>query len=480
MWRAGDDEDHEGQQFLLLTSRNRIQTPNSVLDLRNFLPSSPPTNDKKRVSVAMRFQWAFLQLLHNAEFEELSARDLMLTSSLKTIIFLPCQYTLIGRKHLTFKDVLQTEEVHDWTKRLKLWLKELRLFQHSFQQEDMSSDDVLGVDELSDKELPIWFAAQRAVSCYEGLLSPIGPRERLLRRLFTWSGLISPTPEKTFEPDGDSNASEPYTSKIVHLPIFLSRISVSDIWRPATRKYCGNDIWKMLKTSTSILLSQSILQEPAFQELILLYTVVVDEKDTGQRVDVPSLQLKIYEQIPIPELPDIFPHKKLSFRIIDTWCSLYFMHLIVSASMVLVISFAKIIQSYEPCLFMFFKNLYSLIQQGDNSVCFIMQTVIIFCHRFFLRQFYAKNDGSKIFCLVYQLALLSYASLLSLVNFISQGVLFPTFITFYILCAFAIASKNEKQSLKFLILSLIKPTTLAKHYKLKKDLLILSGVSCLH
>ncbi|KAL5570654.1 hypothetical protein UlMin_027229, partial [Ulmus minor] len=110
-----------------------------------------------------------------------------------------------------FKDVLQTEEVHDWTKRLKLWLKELHLFQHSFQQEDMSSDDVLGVDKLSDKELPIWFAAQRAVSCYEGLLSPIGPRERLLRRLFTWSGLISPTPEKTFEPDGDSNASEPYT-----------------------------------------------------------------------------------------------------------------------------------------------------------------------------------------------------------------------------------------------------------------------------
>ena len=41
-------------------------------------------------------------------------------------------------------------------------------------------------------------------------------------------------------------------------------------------------------------------QEPAFQELILLYTEEVDEKDTGQRVDVPSLQLKIYERIPIP------------------------------------------------------------------------------------------------------------------------------------------------------------------------------------
>ncbi|KAL5539410.1 hypothetical protein UlMin_045105 [Ulmus minor] len=425
MWRAGDDEDHEEQEFLLLTacldsilhaehksiledmrsdyfrngkfddddamgldsgingigrsidekeefgyeaeeieSKNPIPF-NYVLDLRNFLPS-PPRNDKKRVSVATRFQRAFLQLLNNAEFEELSARDLVLTSSLNTdyLLTLPIyvdwkkaseSYAIIFRRGYTtekqkgllivekldyvqskllrgifsiiskpagklgswiteaFKDAFQTEEVRDWTKRLKLWLKGLRLFQHSFQQKDMSSDDVLGVDELSDKELPIWLAAQRAVSRYEGLLSPIGPRERLLRRLFTWSGLISPKPETTFEPDGESNASEPYTS-----PIFLSRISVSDIWRPATRKYCGNDIWKMLKNSTSILLSQSILQEPAFQELILLYTEEVDEKDTGQRVDVPSLQLKIYERIPIPELPVIFPHKKLSFRIIDT------------------------------------------------------------------------------------------------------------------------------------------------------------------
>ena len=113
--------------------------------------------------------------------------------------------------------------MHDWTKRLKLWLKELHLFQHSFQQKDMSFDDVLGVDELSDEELPIWVAAQRAVSCYEGRLSPIGPRERLLRRLFTWSGLISPTPEKTFEPDGDSNASEPYTRSI---PIHFSFLHI--------------------------------------------------------------------------------------------------------------------------------------------------------------------------------------------------------------------------------------------------------------
>nr|XP_048318624.1 uncharacterized protein LOC125418637 [Ziziphus jujuba var. spinosa] len=58
--------------------------------------------------------------------------------------------------------------------------------------------------------------------------------------------------------------------------------------------------------------------EPAFQELILLYTEEVDKGDTEIKSEVPSSQLKIYERIPIPELPVVFPHKKLSFRIIDT------------------------------------------------------------------------------------------------------------------------------------------------------------------
>lgn len=80
-------------------------------------------------------------------------------------------------------------------------------------------------------------------------------------------------------------------------------------------KNCGNDIWKRLKTSISILLSQSVLQEPAFQELILLYTK--DGRNSADKTQVPSLQLKIYEKIPIPDLPVIFPDKKLSFRIID-------------------------------------------------------------------------------------------------------------------------------------------------------------------
>lgn len=37
-----------------------------------------------RVAVATRFQRAFVQLLYNAQFEELSAADLMLTSALNT------------------------------------------------------------------------------------------------------------------------------------------------------------------------------------------------------------------------------------------------------------------------------------------------------------------------------------------------------------------------------------------------------------
>ncbi|RVW85147.1 hypothetical protein CK203_032914 [Vitis vinifera] len=134
-----------------------------------------------------------------------------------------------------------------------------------------------------------------------------------------------------------------YKLENILMPISLSRITLGDIWRPATRKNCGNDFWKMLKTSISILLSQSILQvlaiyychyeiivniilkisafsnqEPAFEELILLYTEEVSEGESKYKSEVPSLQLKIYERIPIPDLPVVFPHKKLSFRIIDT------------------------------------------------------------------------------------------------------------------------------------------------------------------
>lgn len=196
---------------------------------------------------------------------------------------------------------------------MKLWLEELSLFQQSYLNDEQNSESLLGVDQLSDCDLPIWLAAQRAVSRYEGFLSAIGPRGRLLRKLLARVGLLPPTPETPFQLDSVSSVSEPYLR-----PTFLSRISLGDIWRPATRKYCGNDVWKMLKTSVSILLSQSILQEPAFQELILLYTKDFAEGDIEEDSEAQALELKIYERIPIPDLSVVFPHKKLSFRIIDT------------------------------------------------------------------------------------------------------------------------------------------------------------------
>ncbi|KAL9430464.1 hypothetical protein AB3S75_025787 [Citrus x aurantiifolia] len=341
------------------------------LDLWNLLGSSVKnvksySDRESRLAVATRFQRAFMQLLHNAQFEELSAEDLKLTSALNSdyLLNLPIyvdwkrasesnaiifrrgyaterqkgllivakldylQSRLLQRIFFIISKPLgkvgkwisealskacQTEEVQEVVNRMKLWLEELSLFRQSYFSNEQTSDNLLEADRLSDGELPIWLAAQRAVSRYEGFLSPVGPRGRLLRKLLKWIGLATSTPETPFQLETDSNASEPYSR-----PISLSRISLSDIWRPATGKHCGKDIWKMLKTSVSILLSQSILQEPAFQELILLYTDDMDEKETKDKDEVPSLRLKIYERIPIPDLPVIFPHKKLSFRIIDT------------------------------------------------------------------------------------------------------------------------------------------------------------------
>ncbi|XP_062154883.1 uncharacterized protein LOC133862961 isoform X4 [Alnus glutinosa] len=371
---AGDDINGVGSVERYEEEDNELDKPISFihgLDLRNLLGSSDKNVKKysdggSRVAVATRFQRTFMQLLYDAQFEELSARDLMLTSAMNTdyLLTLPVYvdwkrasesnaiifrrgYATERQKGLlivekldyiqskllrgiffiiskplgklvtwineALKTAIQTKEVQEWSERMKLWLKDLSVFQQSSLYNQRVSDDLLGVQQLSDRDLPIWLAAQRAVTRYEGILSPVGPRRRLLRKLLSWIGLIPPTPETPYELDKDSNSSESYKR-----PIFLSRISLSDIWRPASRKYCGNNLWKIFKTSISILLSQSILQEAAFQELILLYTKEDSKSDAESKADVQSLQLKIYERIPIPDLPVIFPHKKLSFRIIDT------------------------------------------------------------------------------------------------------------------------------------------------------------------
>lgn len=44
-------------------------------------------------------------------------------------------------------------------------------------------------------------------------------------------------------------------------------------------------------------------QEPAFQELILLYTDETAQSENKNKSEMLPLQLKIYEKIPIPDLP---------------------------------------------------------------------------------------------------------------------------------------------------------------------------------
>ncbi|PIA35023.1 hypothetical protein AQUCO_03700340v1 [Aquilegia coerulea] len=317
------------------------------------------------IAVASRFQRAFLKLLQDAQFEELSVRDLLLTSALNTdyLLTLPIYvdwkrasdsnaivfrrgyaterqkgflivekldylqskllqaifFSLskpLGEVAVLIKEAIesasQRQELQIWIERVKVWLKE-PFSQKAYSDYARTFDNQLASNQLFVSDLPIWLAAQRAVPRYEGLLSPVGPRGRLLRRLLTWIGLIPSTPKTSLELNSDSTTSEPYLR-----PSFLSRITLSDIWRPATKEYCGNDFLKMLKTAISILFSQSTLQEPAFQELILLYNEKQGQIETEYKAEISSLKLKIYEKIPIPDLPVVFPDKKLSFRILDT------------------------------------------------------------------------------------------------------------------------------------------------------------------
>ncbi|XP_075511913.1 uncharacterized protein LOC142547478 isoform X2 [Primulina tabacum] len=336
---------------------------NFAFNLKELLDSSLKRNSKGSSDVIpVRFQQAFMKLLYNAEFEELSPQDLMLSSALNTnylltlpiyvdwkkasksncIIFRRGYATEIQKGLLIAEkfEYLQSKLLQNFffliakplgrfgiwlnevferislkkdigpTDQILIWLKEFSL---SLQpnSSDQVCDDHEGVNSISNN-LPIWEAAQKAVSRYEAVLSAVGPRERLLRKFFILLGLVPSKPMQAFDLDSKSTCESHLSDS------FLPRITLSDIWKPATLENCGNDIWKMLRTSASILISESILQEPAFQQIILLYMEEIVERERVNQAEVPSLQMKIYEEIPIPDLQVVFPHKKLSFRILDS------------------------------------------------------------------------------------------------------------------------------------------------------------------
>ncbi|EEC79827.1 hypothetical protein OsI_21283 [Oryza sativa Indica Group] len=336
------------------------------LGLRTLLGLSPDPDSHNRIAFATHFQRSFMNLLRNAQFEELSAQDLLLTYALNTdyLLTLPIYvdwkkaaesnaiifrrgYATERQKGLLLVeklDYLQSKLLQNiffgfskplrklgkwlnealkrstgnegfqiWIEKLKVWLKEQTYAENSLSLIENSSWDKLRSDQLPDADLPIWIAAQRAVSRYEGILSPVGPRGRLLRRLLTWTGLIPSLPEATIKSDIDTKDLEGYVR-----PNFLPRITLANIWAPASRESCNNNLWEITKASFGVLFGKSTLQEPAFQELILLYTDEADQSKEREKSDMMPLQLKIFERIPIPDLPVVFPHKKLSFRILDT------------------------------------------------------------------------------------------------------------------------------------------------------------------
>lgn len=336
------------------------------LDWRTLLGLSPDPVSPTRVAFATHFQRAFMNLLRNAQFEELSAQDLLLTYSLNSdyILTLPVYvdwkkaaesnaiifrrgYATESQKGLMLVeklDYLQSKLLQNiffslskplaklgkwinealkrstgsqgfqiWIDKLKLWLKEQTYAENSLLLIENSSWDKPISDQLPDADLPIWIAAQRAVSRYEGFLSPVGPRGRLLRRLLTWTGLIPSLPEATINSDVETKHFEGPAR-----PNFLPRITLANIWEPASIESCDNNVWEIVKASFAILFGKSTLQEPAFQELIILYSDDATESNERGKSEMLPPQLKIYEKIPIPDLPVVFPHKKLSFRILDT------------------------------------------------------------------------------------------------------------------------------------------------------------------
>ncbi|CAL9058082.1 unnamed protein product [Musa banksii] len=334
-------------------------------DLRKLFGRSPVDSILgSRVAAANKFQHSFMKLLQDAQFEELSVEDLLLTNALNNdyLLTLPVYVDwkkafesnaiIFRRGYATERqkgfliveklDYLQSkllqeiffnlskpvkrigrwlnealkryhevQNIEIWMDKLKIWLREKYSPETALSYCESTSRNHQDTDRITDIDLPVWLAAQKAVSRYEGLLLPVGPRGRLIRRMLVWFGIIPSLPEASTDFDDKVNPETKLRTN------FLPRITLSNIWEPASRESCSYSVWKMLKTAAYILCSQSTLQEPAFQELVLLY----NEKEDQNENDIPGidpLQLKIYEKIPIPDLPVIFPHKKLSFRILDT------------------------------------------------------------------------------------------------------------------------------------------------------------------
>lgn len=105
-----------------------------------------------------------------------------------------------------FKRIIQIQDAGVLAKRFKRWLDDMSLSLKSYSYDGKIFDELDGIDIFSS-EFPIWVAAQKAVTLYEGILSESGPRERLLRKFLAWVGLVPSIPEEAFDLHLDSSSS---------------------------------------------------------------------------------------------------------------------------------------------------------------------------------------------------------------------------------------------------------------------------------
>lgn len=320
--------------------------------------------ETQREKATVRFQRHFMRLLKSAQFKGLSVNDLKLTAALNSdyLLTLPIDVDwnsaasadalLFRRGYATERqegrlfgaklDYIQSvflsnffngltgplfragrwcikkwesleedEEGRALAERVERWLEEPLQRAANLKASRSSSDDERSESDV-EEGLEIWEAARQAVPRYEAVLSSAGSRGLLIRRMLVRMGLLPPASPRI--PDAlsqlDQQTVEPYMR-----PKMLARVSMRDIWRPASKAACGNNPWKQVRAAFSIFFSRSTLQEPAYQELVLLYN---QSKSEQGKDEVPGLQLHTYKKIPVPDLKVVFPNKKLSFRLIDT------------------------------------------------------------------------------------------------------------------------------------------------------------------
>ncbi|CAM6091278.1 unnamed protein product [Calypogeia fissa] len=325
--------------------------------------SSNPTSDVEvSHAAAERFQKNFVKILRRAEFKGISLRDLELTASLNSDYLLSTPvdvdwkrtsssnvkifrrgYTkeeqkglLLGEKfdylqsvalRLVFKgftgpllnagrwciqnwrSLWNDKESRELAESVSGWLQEPLQLENEEPvnaSEKSTHQKAIKHNREAQLDMPIWLAGRTAIPRYEAILSSAGSRGLLIRRILVRMRLVQmETPSQTL-PVADESVLEPHLR-----PSHLSRVSMKDIWLPASK--AGKNVLKRISAAFSVFFSRATLQEPAFKELVLLYNT----DDGGDSMET-GLQLQTYNRIPLPDLKIVFPSKKLRFRVLDT------------------------------------------------------------------------------------------------------------------------------------------------------------------